>query len=146
MRTYRKRPWSSLVWNATPLIDVIFLLIIFFLLTINFSEAIIKRVNLPRADEAQEIEKNVKRISITVLSAEHIFVGMKMVPLAELEKSLFALLNERSLDPQTITLQLLGDEDVPYEVVQTVMQKIALIGITRIEFSTLKEEVPPLED
>ena len=43
MRTHRKREWSSLSVNMVPLINVIFLITIFIVMLINFSEALIKR-------------------------------------------------------------------------------------------------------
>ena len=53
MLAYRKRKWSSLSVNMVPLINVIFLITIFIVMMINFSEVLIKRVNLPKADEAK---------------------------------------------------------------------------------------------
>ena len=50
MRTHRKRKWSSLTVNMIPLINVIFLINIFIVMMINFSEVLIKRVTLPKAD------------------------------------------------------------------------------------------------
>ncbi|MEL0083145.1 MAG: biopolymer transporter ExbD, partial [Gammaproteobacteria bacterium] len=52
MRAYRKRPWARLVVDMTPLIDVIFLIIIFFIILINFSQVHIRNVILPNADQA----------------------------------------------------------------------------------------------
>ncbi len=46
---------------------------------------------------------------------------------------------------QGSTVQLRGEENVTYDVVEKVMLKIAALGITRIEFSASKEPVPPLE-
>ena len=56
MRTYRKREWSSLVVNMTPLINVIFLITVFMIIMINFSEVFLREVNLPKADEAKEVK------------------------------------------------------------------------------------------
>ena len=67
MRTYRKREWSSMVVNMTPLINVIFLITVFIIIMINFSEVLLRKVNLPKADEAKEIkEQIIKKIPITV--------------------------------------------------------------------------------
>ena len=143
MRTYRKREWSSLVVNMTPLINVIFLITVFMIIMINFSEVFLREVNLPKADEAKEVkEQIIKKILITVKSEEFIFLGRKIVSLDNLEQALWQIVEY----PQKSTVQLSGDENIPYEVVQKVMQKIAARGITRIEFSARKEAVPPLEE
>jgi len=130
--------------NATPLIDVIFLLIIFFLLTINFSDVITRRVTLPKADEARDLNgRAAYRLQITVKSAQAIFVGARAVPLSGLRSALAEAQRGMSHAPGKATVQLLGDENVEYSVIQAAMEEIALLGITRIEFSTLKDTVPP---
>jgi biopolymer transport protein ExbD len=142
MRAYRKRPWASLMVNMTPLIDVVFLIIIFFIIMINFSEILIRKVTLPKADEAKEIKEHViKKITITIKSEKFIFVDRKKVSLYSLEETL----RQKVRDPRKTTALLRGDENSPYDAIQKVMEKVAFAGITRIEFSTYKEAVPPLE-
>ncbi len=142
MRTYRKREWSSLTVNMVPLINVIFLITIFIIMMINFSEVILKKVNLPKADEAREVkEQIIRKILITVKSEDLIFLGNKRVSLDNLEHMLWQIVH----NPQGSTVQLRGEENLTYDVVQKVMQIVATLGITRIEFSTRKEAVTPLE-
>ena len=132
-----------MVVNMTPLINVIFLITVFIIIMINFSEVLLRKVNLPKADEAKEIkEQIIKKIPITVKSEELIFLERKRVSLDHLEQALWQMVDH----PQKSTIQLRGDENIPYEIVQKVMQKIAALGITRIEFSARKEAVPPLEE
>ena len=142
MRTYRKREWSSLTVNMVPLINVIFLITIFIVMMINFSEVILKKVNLPKADEAREVkEQIIRKILITVKSEDLIFLGNKRVSLDNLEHMLWQIVH----NPQGSIVQLRGEENLTYDVVQKVMQIVATLGITRIEFSTRKEAVTPLE-
>ena len=64
----------------TPLINVIFLITVFMIIMINFSEVFLREVNLPKADEAKEVKEQViKKILITVKSEEFIFLGRKRV-------------------------------------------------------------------
>lgn len=142
MRTHRKRKWSSLTVNMIPLINVIFLINIFIIMMINFSEVLIKRVTLPKADEAkQSTEQLIQKILVTVKSEDVVFLGRTRVTLDDLEYAI------RKSVPyhQGSTVQLRGEENVTYDVVEKVMLKIAALGITRIEFSASKEPVPPLE-
>lgn len=142
MRTHRKRKWSSLTVNMIPLINVIFLINIFIIMMINFSEVLIKRVTLPKADEAkQSTEQLIQKILVTVKSKDVLFLGRTRVALDDLEYAI------RKTVPyhQGSTVQLRGEENVTYDVVEQVMLKIAALGITRIEFSASKEPLPPLE-
>jgi biopolymer transport protein ExbD len=125
-----------------PLINVIFLINIFIVMMINFSEVLIKRVTLPKADEAkQSTEQLIQKILVTVKSKDVVFLGRTRVALDGLEYAI------RRTVPyhQGSTVQLRGEENVTYDVVEQVMLKIAALGITRIEFSATKEPVPPLE-
>jgi biopolymer transport protein ExbD len=142
MRAYRKREWSSLVINMTPLIDVVFLIIIFFIMMMTFSDVLNRKVTLPKADKSTELRQNIiKRVSITVKSDKMIFVDRKKVDLYELEEHLKIKLP----NPSKSTVQLRGEENLPYDIIQKVMEKIALAGITLIEFSTKKDESTPLK-
>ena len=142
MRTHRKRKWSPLTVNMIPLINVIFLITIFIVMMINFSEVLLKRVTLPKADEAKEVtEQLLEKIIITVKSTDTLFVGRTRIAPDDLEHAVRRIVPY----PQGSTVQLRGEENIPYEVVQKVMLKLAALGITRIEFSASKEPVPPLE-
>jgi biopolymer transport protein ExbD len=124
-----------------PLINVIFLITIFIVMMINFSEALIKKVTLPKADEAKEItEQLLQKIIITVKSQDALFVGRARIVPDGLEHAIRKIVPY----PQGITVQLRGEENLPYEVVQKVMLTLAALGINRIEFSASKEPVPPL--
>ena len=142
MRTHRKRKWSPLTVNMIPLINVIFLINIFIVMMINFSEVLIKRVTLPKADEAkQSTEQLIQKIFVTVKSKDVVFLGRTRVTLDALEYAI------RKTVPyhQGSTVQLRAEENITYDVVEKVMLKIAALGISRIEFSASKEPVPPLE-
>ena len=142
MHTHRKRKWSTLTVNMIPLINVIFLITIFIVMMINFSEVLIKRVTLPKADEAKEgTEQLLKEIFVTVKSQDVLFVGKTRVTLDNLEYAI----RKTVPYPQVSTVQFRGEENVTYDVVEKVMLKIAALGINRIEFATSKEPVPPLE-
>jgi len=142
MRAYRKRKWSPLTVNMIPLINVIFLFNIFIVMMINFSEVLIKKVTLPKADEAKEItEPLAQKIIITVKSPDTLFIGRTRIVPDDLEYAIIKIVPY----PQGNTVQLRGEENIPYEVIQKVMLKLAALGITRIEFSASKEPVPPIE-
>jgi len=130
---------------VTPLIDVIFLMTIFFLLTINFSDVISRSISLPKADEAKAADRlSTGRIAVTIKSSEAVFIGARSIPLSEIDAGFAEVMLEQSLDPQQTVVQVLADEDLAYEVVQTVLQKAAQRGIFRIEFSALIEPAQPL--
>jgi biopolymer transport protein ExbD len=135
MRAYRKTPWSTLTINMTPLFDVVFLMIIFFMTILNFSELLVQEVTLPEADAAEKAkEMTPETVVITILAEDSVVVGgTKITP-----DSLEALLRKRG-SPKT-KIQLRGDENVTYDTVQKVMQGVADAGIAAIDLQTRRDE------
>ncbi len=125
-----------------PLINVIFLITIFIVMMINFSEVLIKKVALPKADEAKERKDDFKQtIQLTAQSSDTLFLGMTRVGFDDLEH----LIRQKVTQPERCTVQFRGEENIPYDTVQKILLKIAAVGISRVEFSATREPVPPLE-
>ena len=143
MKAYRKRPWSALAVNMTPLIDVVFLIIIFFIIMINFSEMHIRQVILPKADETQEsrIDKHLK-MPIIIKSEDLILLDRTNIKVSQL-KSIHQLKPQM---PKNATILIQADERVPYGVIKNVMHQLSLANISRIEFSTVKDQPEPLQE
>lgn len=141
MRAFRRRPWASLTVNMTPLIDVVFLIIIFFIIMINFSEMFIREVNLPRADEARHSRVDRKLLlPILIKSEEKVFLKGHQI-----DVSLLSDMVKRTYPyPKNYTIQIRADENVSYRVINRIMRELARLHIDRIEFSTWKEEPEPI--
>jgi biopolymer transport protein ExbD len=75
--------------SMTPLIDIVFLLLIFFLVTTRFSEEDHElEVMLPTASEAKPLIIKPKEIFINIDNNGKYFVGNKMVDLEKMETQL----------------------------------------------------------
>ncbi len=143
MRAYRKRPWAQLIVDLTPLIDVIFLIIIFFIILINFSQIHIRNVVLPKADQAYTAsDANKKKIPITIRSEQEIFFQRERVTLATLSQAI-ARKHPRGSE---VTALIRANEDVPYEVIKKVMIGLAKLNIDKVEFATWEGSPDPLLD
>lgn len=142
MRAYRKRPWARLVVDLTPLIDVIFLIIIFFIILINFSQIHIRNVVLPNADQAYAgSDANKQRVPITIRSKDEIFLERDRVTLATLSDGIV-----RKYPVGTdVTALIRANEDVPFEVIKLIMLKLAKHNIDKVEFATWEGAHDPLQ-
>ena len=141
MRAFRKREWASFVVNMTPLIDVVFLIIIFFIMIMSFYEFLPKNVILPSADEAKT-NAEMTECSITVTADEYVIVGNQKVAVTDLERIIRAMFP----DPRGRMVELRGDKDAPYEILQKVLQQVAQAGVSRIHFATRKPYERELTD
>lgn len=141
MLTRKKRNWAALSVNMTPLIDVVFLIIIFFIILINFSEKHIREVQLPKADEARPSQTDkTQKVLLVIKSDELIFLQRKKVDLPQLSKALM----DAHPHPLQMTVQIRADKDIPYAVLKKVMATLAKAGYSKIELSTLKDAPDPL--
>jgi biopolymer transport protein ExbD len=74
------------LFNFTPMIDVVFNLLLFFMVASNFADAEQKiDLNLPQASEAQPLTKEPVEISININQNGQYFTGKRELTLAELE-------------------------------------------------------------
>lgn len=143
MRAIRKRPWPALAVNMTPLIDVVFLIIIFFIIMINFSEMHIRDINLPKADEALDSLANKNIILPVIIKADKkIYLDRAIVDL----QTLPGALKKKKAAMKDFQIQIQADETVPYEIVKEILQTLSASGIGELEFSTLKQSPEPLQE
>lgn len=73
--------------DLTPLIDVIFMLLIFFIMTTTFSKPVID-VLLPASKTAEKAGSETKEIVITVSNKGDIYYGDNLISADQLEKIL----------------------------------------------------------
>lgn len=122
--------------NITPLIDVVFLLLIFFMVTTTFNQQAELRVDLPEAS-AEEQVIDVMPVEITIDTA-----GIYFVNGASLSK------NDASGLMQSLQKILDNDEDrsviiradatTPHQAVVTAMDVVSRLGISKLSIATSK--------
>lgn len=120
--------------GITPLIDVVFLLLIFFLVATRFAEEDREMdVQLPTASEAKPLIAEPKEIFINIDEAGHYFVGGKMVGEDELEELLQQALQNNPLNQSVI---IRADRRVQLQPVVTVMNLCNKVGILDYKLTT----------
>jgi len=112
---FEKRKRSGLTLDMTPLIDMVFLLLIFFVLSSQFVSHKGFKVKLPKAAYAQ-IQKN-ESVTVIINKDGHILLAGKEVLLKDLKGAvLSALMGSRSK-----SLIIKADEGVPLGLAVKVM-------------------------
>lgn len=131
---YRVKRKSKLGINITPLIDVIFLLLIFFMVSSSFIEKPAIELTLPQAKTAQ-----LKRAEETIISVDKdgtIYVNSEKI----LPHQLRQKLGEIQLTKHEEQIILQADEDVAYKTIIFVMDTARDIGFKNIVALTTKTE------
>ena len=126
----RRKPFDLL--DLTPLIDVVFLLLIFFMVSTTFiREPGGIRVDLPHSD-TQEFIREGEELVIKVDADGDLYVDEVPVDLEGLRKELRRTVQ---LDPDT-TVIIKADRDVEHGAVVRVMDTAKRIGLSRLAVAT----------
>jgi biopolymer transport protein ExbD len=142
MRTIIPRPRSSVGFNMTPAIDVVFQLIIFFLCTSHLARVeSSQRVNLPDARSGQSEQDSVSRRIVTVLADETLLVGGSPIG----ERGIADMLRElKAAQPKgDIELRIRSDRAAPYRAIEPLLLECARNGIWKVSFAVLRESTRP---
>ncbi len=102
---YEPRRHSNVVLNLTPLIDIVFLLLVFFMLTAHFIEDQAVSIDLPRAESGQGAEED-GFVEVLLTDSGEIRLGGEAVAPEALERRLRAALAA----PGKHAVRLRGDQ------------------------------------
>lgn len=118
------------VIEMAPLIDCVFLLMIFFLLTSNFIFQPGIKINLPKAVTSEVVQENT--IVITITSDNRFYLNESPVTLAELKNKL-----ERASHAKPILIK--ADRDVALGKVVNIWDFCRDLGIKQVNIATNQE-------
>ena len=128
---FKKREHKRLSLDVTPLIDVIFLLLIFFMISTTFPDSPGIKVNLPFA-ETKAPPKVEKNLSIYITEKNKMFINGVPVEEKTLKDSLIRAKNEMQQD----LLIIKADGQVKHELVVYVMDSAKKAGIRKLSIAT----------
>lgn len=115
--------------NMSPLIDMVFILLIFFIVTTVFVEETGVEVNKPQASSAQDLEKNSILIAITA-NGKVIYGGREIGPTGV--RSTVKRLSQK--DKMPVIIQ--ADKTVTTELLIRVIDEAKLAGAQSVNVST----------
>ena len=129
-------------FNMTPMIDVVFLLIIFFLVSSHLAQQETHRqIDLPRAASGYDsAASGATRVTVNVLSDGHIFLGSDLVDAPELDRRL--QVERQEMDGQ-LEVGLRADRNVRYHVVEPILLACAKAGIWNVSFAVYERVESP---
>lgn len=134
----RSRPVES-GFQIAPMIDIVFLLLIFFIVTWNFArwESEIE-VQVPSAQEGDETRRAVGEIIVNVRADGVVVVNRREM---DAEQLLGTLERIASLYPDQAVI-LRGDQSVEYKHIVEVLDICRQANIWNVAFATSRPETP----
>ncbi len=127
--------------NLTPLIDVVFLLLIFFMVSTTFKEDARIQVQLPEAQGEDVPAEEPRVLEIIIDGTGTFYVNERMVvdrELATLKKAIAGAAGEDREVPVVIK----ADAKTPHQAVMTAMDAASQLGLLRFAFAATRPDEP----
>ncbi|MFQ5849211.1 MAG: ExbD/TolR family protein [Candidatus Binatia bacterium] len=129
-----RRDTSKARIEIIPMIDVIFFLLVFFMVsTLSMTINRGLPVNLPRAATSQE--ELQESANITITQSRRLFLNKEPVALAEIGERVKGIL----ADQPGLLVIINADDQVPHGVVVDVMDEVRLAGVSRLAIAVKPE-------
>lgn len=124
--------------SLTPLIDVVFLLLIFFMVSTTFTRESEITVNLPEAN-VSEVEREDPPIELVVDAQGRYYVNRQLVVNKQLV-SLTKALKQAMGESEQPSLVISADAQTPHQSVVTAMDAARQLGIVQVSLATRQPE------
>ena len=124
--------------SLTPLIDIVFILLLFFMVSTTFQRESEINIELPEAS-AEPVEEREEMLELVIDAEGHYFIDEQQVVNTELEtlkQAIQKFLGERSEIPVVIR----ADRMTPYESVVRAMDATAQLGLVQMSLATSQPE------
>ena len=132
MKFQNKEPESA-VFPLAPMIDVVFLLLIFFIATMQFSQSERElEVSVPVAEEGADARQTVGEIIVNVKEDGEVVVDNAVMTQAQL----FEKLQRIAAVHKNQAIRIRGDGQVEYQKIVEVIDVCQKAGIPNISFAT----------
>ena len=130
---FRPKKSGELELNLTPMIDVVFLLLIFFMVTTTFNEKTEIKIELPEVSEAQ-LKKESVEVILSIKPDGSYYINQKHVTVNNLDDLATTIL-ETAQQLRVTKLMINADAKTPHQAVMTALEAASRAGISNIGFA-----------
>ena len=140
---FRRKPRETVDINLASLIDVVFILLLFFVVTTTFTRETQLRVDQPEAvSGSPNDEQNGKQLDIAI-SADGVFsLNNQLLPKNDLASLMDALQKESGGDTR-LPLSISADGKTQHQAVITAMDAAGKLGFTHLRMTTVEAQTTP---
>jgi len=121
--------------NLTPLIDVVFLLLIFFMVSTTFDKQSQLQITLPEANSSDTSEKLPEFVDISINAKGLYFVNQQELVKSD-AKTLKNLLKQTINGNTDLPIVISADGMAPHQSVITVLDVASQLGLNKMTFAT----------
>ncbi len=119
--------------DLTPMIDVVFNLLIFFLIGSTIIDNPKIEINLPKSSSAEESSNNIENIVVSISKDEKVYVN------GEEANEIDTFFQELSKNSTDRVIEIRADEEVKTQILISVIDSIKNAGFNKISIATLSK-------
>ncbi|MFT5781319.1 MAG: biopolymer transport protein ExbD [Pseudomonas sp.] len=129
--------------NLTSLIDVIFVLLLFFVVTTTFSRPSQLKIQLPEASSGSpQTQSELKQLEIGISADGQYEVNAQTLQVSDLT-SLMAALQRESAGDNSLPLTISADGKTPHQAFITAMDAAGKLGFAHLRITTVEAKAAP---
>ncbi|MBT8039057.1 MAG: biopolymer transporter ExbD [Xanthomonadales bacterium] len=121
--------------DLTSLIDVVFLLLIFFMVSTTFERESVLKVDLPEASAVEEREELPETLELVIDGEGRMFLNDERLLDSE-ARTISAAISQLAGDRRDVPLILRADRQTPHHFVVTAMDVVAQLGFDNLSIAT----------
>ncbi|WNW14092.1 biopolymer transporter ExbD [Pseudomonas sp. DTU_2021_1001937_2_SI_NGA_ILE_001] len=138
MKFRRRKPRDTIDINLVALIDVVFILLLFFILTTTFTRETQLRVDLPQSVTGASNDDAARKQLDIAINADGVFsVNNQLLPRNDLDGLVEALQRESGGD-SSLPLSISADGKTPHQAVITAMDAAGKLGFSHLRMTTVE--------
>lgn len=121
--------------DLTSLIDVVFLLLIFFMVSTTFERESVLKVDLPEASSVEEREEIPDSLELVIDSEGRMYLNDQRLIDSE-ERTIRAAIEQMAGEERSLPMVLRADRQTPHHFVVTAMDVAAQLGFVNLSIAT----------
>ncbi len=121
--------------NLTPLIDVVFLLLIFFMVSTTFDTTSQLKIKLPEASQ-QEVTVQQNKLDIVIDAKGRFFLNSREISSQKSDALMAAIQRAITSSDQPVVIQ--SDAASPVQSLVTAMDVVGRLGLTQVSIATTR--------
>jgi biopolymer transport protein ExbD len=130
----RKRESDELTIDLTSLIDVVFLLLIFFMVSTNFERQAALKVDLPEASSVEAPAEEPEKLELVIDPAGRMYLNDQQL-IDDQRTTLIAAFDQAAGNRRDLPLVLRADRMTPHHYVVMVMDVAAELGFINLSIA-----------
>lgn len=132
---FRKRTGEELTIDLTSLIDVVFILLLFFMVSTTFERPASMKVTLPEASAEAELPDPAQRLELVIDKEGKMYLNDQEL-VDDRQETLIAAFTQEVGDNRKVPLVLRADRETPHHFVVSAMDVAAQLGFTDLSIAT----------